>query len=103
MVNKELGLQPLRLGLRPKRELFRQAGQTYFITFQTAERKPFFRNERWAVALLNLIERYRNEFDLHDFVIMHDHVHLLINPHVALERVVQLLKGGFSFQAKRAF
>ena len=89
--------------MRPSRELFRQAGQTYFVTFQTAQRKPFFRNDRWAVALLNIIERYRSEFDLHDFAIMPDHVHLLLSPRASLERVVQLLKGGFSFQARRAF
>jgi putative transposase len=88
---------------RPRREPFRQADQTYFVTFVTAERRCFFRNEPWAMAFLNSVSRYQAEYDLHDFIIMPDHVHLLLSPHVPLERVAQLLKGGFSFNAKRAF
>jgi len=34
---------------------------------------------------------------------MSEHVYLLLSPHAGLERVAQLLKGGFSFNAKRAF
>jgi putative transposase len=89
--------------MRPTREPIRQADQTYFVTFQTVQRKCFFRNERWAIALLGTIHRYTNEFDLHDFVIMPDHVHLLISPQKPLERIVQLIKGGYSFSARRTF
>ena len=89
--------------MQPSRGPSQQAGQSYFVTFQTAERQCFFRNERWALALLNTLKRYSNEFDLHDFVIMPDHVHLLISPLAPLEKVVQLMKGGFSFNARRAF
>lgn len=89
--------------MRPRREPIRQADQTYFLTFATAERNSFFRNESWAQMLLNTIARYGREYDLHDFVIMHDHLHLLLSPHVALERVAQLIKGGYSFQVRRAF
>jgi len=32
---------------------------------------------------------------------MPDHFHLLITPAVALERAVQLIKGGFSYQVKK--
>jgi putative transposase len=31
---------------------------------------------------------------------MPDHFHLLLSPEVALERAMQLIKGGFSFRAK---
>ena len=89
--------------MRPQREPFRQSGQTYFVTFQTEQRRALFRNERWGVELLNTLQRYASNFDLHDFVIMPDHVHLLLSPHCPLERVVQLIKGGFSFNARRAF
>jgi putative transposase len=89
--------------MRPTREPFRQRDQTYFVTFQTAQRMYCFRNERWALELLNTLQRYKDDFDLHDFVIMPDHVHLLLSPHCPLERVVQLIKGGFSFSARRAF
>jgi putative transposase len=89
--------------MRPTRETFRQSGQTYFITFQTAQRQCFFRNERWALALIETFGQYASEFDLHDFVVMPDHVHLLVSPQGPLERSVQLIKGGYSFKAKRAF
>ncbi len=55
------------------------------------------------MALLNTIRRYQDNYGLHDFVIMPDHAHLLLSPQVPLEKAVQLIKGGFSFQAKRAF
>jgi putative transposase len=50
---------------------------------------------------LQTLEKYLPQIGLHGFVIMHDHVHLLLSPLVPLERAIQLVKGGFSFQAKR--
>ncbi|MGC1475735.1 MAG: transposase, partial [Terriglobales bacterium] len=35
------------------------------------------------------------------FVLMPDHFHLLITPLLTLERALQLIKGGFSFRAKK--
>jgi putative transposase len=40
-------------------------------------------------------------YTLHAFVIMPDHLHLLITPAESVEKSVQLIKGGFSFRAKR--
>jgi putative transposase len=40
-------------------------------------------------------------YKLHAFVVMPDHLHLLISPFESVERSVQLIKGGFSFRAKR--
>ena len=37
----------------------------------------------------------------HAFVVMPDHLHLLISPKETIEKSVQLIKGGFSFRAKR--
>jgi putative transposase len=87
--------------MRPSRELFRQADQTYFASFQTAQRQCFFRNERWSSLFLTTLEHYLPQTGLHDFVIMPDHIHLLLSPPAALEKSIQLIKGGFSFQAKR--
>jgi putative transposase len=45
---------------------------------------------------------YRGEsYLLHEFVLMPDHFHLLITPSGALERAVQLIKGGFSHRVKQ--
>jgi putative transposase len=87
--------------MRPSRELFRQADQTYFASFQTAQRQCFFRNERWSTLFLNTLNHYLPQTGLHDFVIMPDHIHLLLTPQTPLERAIQLIKGGFSFRAKR--
>jgi putative transposase len=87
--------------VRPPREEFRQSEQTYFVTFQTAGRVPFFRHEAWAELMLRTLASYETEFALHDFVIMIDHLHLLFTPRRPVERSIQLVKGGFSFQAKR--
>jgi putative transposase len=87
--------------MRPSREPFRQTDQTYFATFQTARRQCFFRNDRWASLFLTTLARYIDQLGLHDFVLMPDHIHLLLSPQVPLERAIQLVKGGFSFQARR--
>jgi putative transposase len=87
--------------MRPRRESTRQSNQTYFVGFQTAGRKPFFRHERWANLFLNILHQYRSSYLLHAYVIMPDHVHLLLTPVESLERSIQLLKGGFSYRAKR--
>jgi putative transposase len=89
--------------VRAGREVATNNGQTYFVSFQTAKHTPLFRNDRWAQCLLHVIEHYRMEYALHDFVIMHDHVHMLMTPVGALEKSVQLIKGGYSFRARREF
>jgi putative transposase len=89
--------------MRPRRETTRRSdGCPYFVSTQTAGRKPFFRHERWARLLVSTLEHYSKErFTLHAYVVMPDHLHLLIPPMESLEKAVQLIKGGFSFRAKR--
>jgi putative transposase len=45
--------------------------------------------------------RSQHKYLLQEFVLMPDHFHLLITPTLTLERALQLIKGGFSFRAKR--
>ena len=40
-------------------------------------------------------------YKLHAYVVMPDHLHLIITPFETLEKSVQLIKGGFSFRARR--
>jgi putative transposase len=58
-----------------------------------------------AALLLDVLKvnRKKARFELHEFVVMRDHLHLLITPAVeeSLEKCVQYIKGGFSFRAKR--
>jgi len=45
------------------------------------------------------------KFLLHDFVIMPDHLHLLLTVHenTTIEKAMQFIKGRFSFRLKREF
>lgn len=90
--------------MRPARQDYEIAGCTYFVSSQTAQRKPLFHHEAWALLLIDVLEHYRNSsYLLHAFVIMPDHFHALVSPAETLERSVKNIKGGFSFRAKRAF
>src|SRR5689334_13333252 len=72
------------------------------ITTITWQRRALFRNERWTKLLIDTLYHYRSSaFLLHEFVIMPDHIHLLITPATSLEKAVQFIKGGFSCRAKK--
>jgi len=81
--------------------------RTFFITTVTAQRRPLFRYEPNARLLQQTLLDYRTQqkYLLHEFVIMPDHLHLLITPadNLSLERAVQFIKGGFSFRLKSKF
>jgi putative transposase len=88
--------------LKPPREHATNNTQTYFVTSKTWEGRTLFRAEPWARLFFKTLLSYRGQsFLLHEFVLMPDHFHLLITPLTALERAVQLTKGGFSFRAKK--
>ena len=88
--------------LRLTREHATNNGQTYFVTSETWQRRPLFHAEPWARLFFKTLLSHRGEsYLLHEFVLMPDHFHLLITPSLALERAVQLIKGGFSFRAKK--
>lgn len=90
--------------MRPTRGTVESKGQTYFVSSQTVERRPFFRHERWALLMQDVFQHYRDaSYLLHAYVVMPDHFHALLSPHDSLERAMQNIKGGFSFRAKRAF
>ena len=70
---------------------------TYFITTATHNRRWLFQVESNAALLLETIDHYRASYLLHAYVVMPDHLHLLITPtDITLERTMQLIKGGFS-------
>ena len=73
---------------------------TYFITFETWQRRRLFVVENYARLFLKTMYRYRREgrFQVHAFVVMPEHVHLLVTPavNVTLEHAAQLIKGGYS-------
>jgi putative transposase len=70
------------------------------VTFVTWRHRRLFVVERYARLFLKTLYHYRREgrYALHAFVLMPDHVHLLLTPaqDVTIERAVQLIKGGYS-------
>jgi len=78
---------------------------TFFITTITLQRIPIFRREATANLFIETLAHYRDagKFLLHEFVVMPDHVHLIITPavEISLERAVQFIKGGFSHSLGR--
>ncbi len=72
------------------------------ITSATWGRRSLFSREPWARLLIDTLYHYRgSQYLLHEFVIMPDHIHLLLTPKTSLEKAVQFIKGGFSCRAKK--
>jgi len=64
-------------------------------------------SDRNAMLLIDVLRSNvaTGKFQLHDFVIMPDHLHLLMTlpGDVAIEKAMQLIKGGFSYRLKKEF
>jgi len=74
--------------------------KTYFITASAYMHQNLFQPTETADLLVATLFGYRErgEFLLHEFVVMPNHIHLLISvdDDHALGRAIQMLKGGFS-------
>ena len=79
--------------------------RTFFITTVTWARRPLFISDPLAAMLLQTLQRLRDEqiLRVHSFVIMPDHLHVILTPSPlkSLERSMQFLKGRFSFRVKK--
>ncbi len=88
--------------MRPIREHATSNGRTYMITSSTWGRRALFQNDCWARLLIDTLYHYRGStYLLHEFVIMPDHIHVLLTPQTSLEKAVQFIKGGFSHRVKK--
>jgi len=87
--------------------MFNLPNRTFFVTSVCHERRPLLRADEPAQMLIRTIYQYRVEkkFLLHEFVIMPDHTHLILTPEdvITIERVMQLIKGRFSFEVGKKF
>jgi putative transposase len=79
---------------------------TYFITACAHMHQNLFQRDEVANLLVATLFRYRDagEFQLHEYVVMPDHIHVLLSldDQRALGRAVQLVKGGFSHALREA-
>jgi putative transposase len=79
--------------------------RTFFTSTKTYGGLPLLQTERMATLLIDVLQTYTfaGKFKVHDFVVMRDHLHLLftVDDEMTVEKVMQLVKGGFSFRAKK--
>jgi putative transposase len=79
----------------------------FFATTKTSMGKRALQSERNAGLLIDVLRSLVAErrFQLHDFVIMPDHVHLLIevDGDMTIEKSMQLIKGRFSHRLSHEF
>jgi putative transposase len=76
------------------------------VTSRTFEDRRLFQVEAKARIFLETLQHYRAQgrYKLHAFVVMPDHIHLLITPQeITIERAVGLIKGGFSHHLGSTF
>lgn len=69
----------------------------------TFQKRNILQSNRMAGLFIDALLHYRQQrkYMLHEFVVMPDHFHLLITPIETLERSMQLIKGGFSYRARK--
>jgi len=81
-----------------------QETRTFFLTSQAWGRRSIFQTERMAELMIAVLDenRAKSRFLLHEFVVMPNHIHLLLTPayEISLEKCAQFVKGGFSYRAK---
>jgi putative transposase len=83
----------------------RQKQSTYAITISTFQQHRHFQRTANAELFITTLFRHRDKsrFQLHGFVVMPDHMHILITPAIneSTAKCVQYIKGGYSFAARQ--
>jgi putative transposase len=76
--------------------------RTFFVTTGTHMGRRFLQSERNAELLIDVLRSLvaEGKLELRDFVIMPDHLHLLLTvfDEMTIEKAVQLIKGRFSYR-----
>lgn len=79
---------------RRHRKSFDLPGHAHELTFSCYKRYPFFKSERTATWLADAVHaaKAKHDFALWAYVVMPDHVHLLIKPNNEDHHVASILK-----------
>jgi putative transposase len=79
--------------------------RTFFVTTKTAQGRSLFQTDRMASLFIEVLRNNMRigQFVMHEFVVMPDHVHLLMTVPAdsSIEKAMQRIKGGFSYRAGR--
>jgi putative transposase len=77
----------------------------FFATTKTNAARRILQSGRNAMLLIEVLRSNvaAGKFQLHDFVIMPDHLHLLmaLPNDISIEKAMQLVKGGFSYRLRK--
>ena len=77
--------------------------RTFFATTRTAGSKSLFQTTRMAELFIDVLRSCvrAGKFTIHDFVVMPNHVHILLTipGDLSVEKAMQFIKGGFSYRA----
>jgi len=81
--------------------------ETYALTTATYQRRAVFVRTENAELLVRTLLHYRDQgrYQLHGFVVMPEHLHVLLTPSESqtIERCAQCIKGGFSHEVRKQF
>ncbi|OGY45573.1 MAG: hypothetical protein A3A24_00740 [Candidatus Buchananbacteria bacterium RIFCSPLOWO2_01_FULL_46_12] len=81
---------------------FHLENQIYFVTSKTFNNKKVFSEKKNCLLFLKVLEGYRGKykFQLFGYVVMPDHVHLLIQPseRMTISEIIHRIKGGFAYR-----
>jgi putative transposase len=81
--------------------------ETYALTTTTYQRRALFVRTANAELLVQTLFHYRDQgrYALHGFVVMPEHLHVLLSPaeNQTIERCAQCIKGGFSHEVRAKF
>jgi putative transposase len=81
-------------------------GTSFFVTTKCWQGRSVFQVPENAEILIETLFHYRDrkDYSLHEFVVMPDHLHLLLTPSptTSLEKVMQFIKGGSSHEIRKA-
>ena len=79
--------------------------RTFFATTKTSLGRALLQSERNADLLIDVLRSCvaNNKFKIHDFVVMPDHVHILLtlDGSMSIEKAMQLIKGGYSYRLRK--
>jgi putative transposase len=79
-----------------------RAGMSY-VSAATYGRRPIFEISRVAEMFIDTLLHYRTQgrYKLHAYVVMPDHVHLLLTPEsITLDQTVEFIKSGFAHRVE---
>src|SRR5262245_5043824 len=88
-------------------DLIHDGLRTFFVTSKSSQGKSLLQSERMATLFIDVLRSYASagRFKIHDFVVMPNHMHLLmtVDQTMSIERAVQLIKGGFPIALKKSW